>query len=70
MEKTIPDGATAKTTWLAIQDEYEGDAPLYFPLSEPQRIADYLVRNAELGQEYRFKVEELTPDQVGALSTD
>lgn len=59
---------TATTTWLAINDEYEGTGPLFFNLDKPEILSRYLKNNSERKQNYTFTIHDLTEQEVSELN--
>lgn len=56
---------------LGIENEFEGDAPLYFDLTPtPENGAtflNYVNNNLEKDQEYVFKVKDMTVSEYESL---
>lgn len=67
MEVVTPDLSEEKYLVFAIEDEFEGHAPMHFDLRDPEMLVNYLDDNIERNTEYRFTLKEMTQAELDEL---
>lgn len=56
-----------KILCFGIENEYEGIGTLWFKLSQPETIANYIKENIEPETQYSFQVKEMTAKEFADL---
>lgn len=72
LEPTLKVESGKKVLCVVLEDEFEGDAPLYFDLNDketPERLVSHLKESAELGVRKEYSVQEVPKEVFDSLES-